>query len=125
VGAQPGLALLHVPRTHDPSFSSLEGGRFDEAEPIEVEVSTVDREVEAAGLEPTVVKIDVEGRELDVVAGMERTLALRPAVLVEVSERSARALERRLGGYEGLCVGRRLEPLVRGRGIFNAIFLPR
>src|SRR5215204_1555377 len=70
VGDAPATALLHVPTTPDPSFSSLAGGRFAEGEPIDVEVTTVDAEVEAAGLRPSVVKIDVEGGELAVVGGM-------------------------------------------------------
>jgi FkbM family methyltransferase len=124
-GDAPGRALLHVPATPDPSFSSLEPGRFAEGEPIDVEVTTVDAEVAAAGLRPAVVKIDVEGGELQVVGGMSGTIAAhRPVVLVEVSESSARELARRLDGYSGFRVGRRLEPLESGRGLFNALFVP-
>ena len=126
VGDAPGSALLHVPRTPDPSFSSLAAGRFAEGEPVDVEVTTVDAEVEAAGLRPSVVKIDVEGGELAVVGGMERTLERhRPVLLVEVNEASARELARRLGDYSGFRVGRRLEPLESGRGLFNALFVPQ
>jgi FkbM family methyltransferase len=125
VGDAPGAALLHVPMTPDPSFSSLAGGRFAEGEPIDVEVTTVDSEVEAAGLAPSVVKIDVEGGELAVVAGMQRTLDRhRPVLLVEVNEASARELAGKLDGYSGFRVGRGLEPLESGRGLFNALFLP-
>ncbi len=124
--ANPGRAQLHVPRTPDPSFSSLGGGRFSEADPIDVEVTTVDAEVEALRLRPTVVKIDVEGAELDVIAGMTRTLREhRPTLLVEVSEESARELMRRLEGYSGFRVGATLEPLESGRGLFNALFVPQ
>jgi FkbM family methyltransferase len=124
---KPGRATLHVPATPDPSFSSLAGGRFAEGQPVEVDVTTVDREVETLELRPTVVKIDVEGGEVDVVAGMERTLrAHRPVLLVEVSEESARELARRLDGYSGFRVTRRgLAPLDSGRGLFNALFLPQ
>lgn len=123
--AAPGRAQLHVPATPDPSFSSLEPGRFAEGAPVEVEVTTVDDEVEVHGLRPTLVKIDVEGRELDVVAGMARTLAAhRPTLLVEVGEESARELQRRLPGYSGR-VARSLEPLDAGRGLFNALFAPQ
>jgi len=126
VGDAPGAALLHVPRTPDPSFSSLAGGRFAEGEPIEVEVTTVDAEVEAAGLQPTVVKVDVEGGELAVVGGMQRTLDRhRPVLLVEVNQETARELARRLDGYSGFRVGRALEPLESGRGLFNALFVPQ
>jgi FkbM family methyltransferase len=124
--AEPGRAVLHVPDTHDPSFSSLDEGRFAEGEPVEVEVTTVDDEVNRAALHPTVVKIDVEGGELDVVEGMKHTLAVyRPVLLVEVSKESARKLARRLEGYSGFRVGRRLERLESGRGLFNALFVPQ
>jgi Met-10+ like-protein len=93
---------------------------------VEVDVSTVDREVEAARLEPRVVKIDVEGGELDVVAGMTQTLEAKPVLLVEVSEANAAELAQRLEGYEGFRVARgSLEPLETGSGLFNALFLPR
>jgi FkbM family methyltransferase len=122
-----GEAVLHVPATPDPSFSSLEGGRFAEGEPVAVGATTVDREVGALGLRPAVVKIDVEGAELAVVAGMERTLEARPALLVEVGESSGAELERKLAerGYRAYRVGRRLAPGLAGRpGLFNALFDP-
>ena len=46
-------------------------------------------------------------------------------LLVEVNEASARELARRLEGYSGFRVGRGLEPLESGRGLFNALFLPQ
>jgi FkbM family methyltransferase len=123
-----GETVLHVPATPDPSFSSLEAGRFAEGEPVAVEVTTVDREVEARGLRPAVVKVDVEGGELGVVAGMERMLELRAALLVEVDPESGAELERRLTprGYRAFRVGRRgLEPGLAGAtGLFNAAYLP-
>jgi FkbM family methyltransferase len=127
VADAPGRTLLHVPASADPSFSSLEPGRFVEGTPVPVDVTTVDAEVEAAGLEPSLVKIDVEGGELAVVAGMSRTLEARPAVLVEVGPRSAPELERDFGarGYRGYRIGRRLDPgLGRAEGLFHALFLP-
>jgi FkbM family methyltransferase len=124
--AAPGRAQLHVPRTPDPSFSSLGAGRFAEGAPVDVEVTTVDAEVEAHRLQPTFVKIDVEGEEVDVVAGMTRTIAEHgPRLLVEVNAESARELARLLDGYSGFRVGRRLEPLESGRGLFNALFVPQ
>jgi FkbM family methyltransferase len=126
VADEPGRALLHVPATADPSFSSLEAGRFAEGDPVDVEVTTVDAEVAHAGLHPTVVKIDVEGGEVRVVEGMKRTITVyRPAILVEVTEDSARELARLLEGYSGFRVGRGLDPLESGRGLFNALFLPQ
>jgi hypothetical protein len=74
------------------------------------------------------VKIDVEGGELDVVAGMTRVLALRPLLIVEVSESSGAELERRLAadGYDAFRIaGRKLAPGLRGSGLFNAVFRSR
>ena len=121
----PGTAALHVPETADPSFSSLVGGRFAEGESVDVDVTTVDAAVAEHGLRPAAVKIDVEGREVDVVRGMAATVeAFRPVVLVEVSEESAPEVRRLLPNYVGHRVGRRLEPLETGRGLFNALFVP-
>jgi FkbM family methyltransferase len=125
VGDAAGEAVLHVPATPDPSFSSLEPGRFAEGEPISVEVTTVDAEVEALGLRPALVKVDVEGGELAVIAGLERTLDARPPLLVEVSQETGPELERRLAplGYRAFRVGRHLQPGLAGRpGLFNALF---
>jgi hypothetical protein len=123
-----GETVLHVPATPDPSFSSLEAGRFAEGEPVRVETTTVDAAVREHGLRPAVVKIDVEGGELRVVAGMEETLELRPALLVEVDPESGAELERRLAarGYQAYRIGRRgLEPGLAGAGgLFNAAYLP-
>ena len=126
VADRAGHALLHVPASPDPSFSSLSGGRFAEGEPVHVAVTTVDTEVARLELRPTVVKVDVEGGELGVVRGMERTLRdHRPVLLVEASEESARELARRLERYSAFRVGRVLEPLESGRGLFNALFVPQ
>lgn len=120
-----GEAMLHVPASPDPSFSSLERGRFREGEPLVVPVTTVDAAVAEHGLSPAVVKIDVEGGEVAVVRGMAETLSsARPTVLVEVSEKSASEVRQLCAGYRGFRVGRRLEPLETGRGLFNALFVP-
>jgi FkbM family methyltransferase len=127
-GAAPGETVLHVPATPDPSFSSLEAGRFSEGEPIPVPLTTVDAEVEKAGLEPAVVKIDVEGGELQVVAGMSRVLERTPLLIVEVSESSGAELERQLAerGYDAYRVrGRKLTRGLAGSGLFNAVFRSR
>lgn len=125
VGDEPGEATLHVPATPDPSFSSLEGGRFVEGEAVRVPVTTVDASVAEHALAPAVVKIDVEGHEAEVVGGMAETLAtFRPMVLVEVSENSAPKVRQLCANYRGYRVGRRLEPLETGRGLFNAMFVP-
>ena len=88
---------------------------------------TLDDAVAEHGLRPAVVKIDVEGGELDVLRGATRTLAdAQPVLLVEVSEQSGRDVERLLRDYRAFRVERRrlVEGLAGGRGLFNAVFLP-
>lgn len=65
------------PSSHHPSFrAGAETGARS---------STIDEVVEAAGLRPTFVKVDVEGAESFVLAGMRRTLERhRPVVMLEV-----------------------------------------
>jgi FkbM family methyltransferase len=125
-GAAAGRATLHVPASADPSFSSLEGERFAEGEPVDVEVTTVDAAVREHGLRPSFVKVDVEGLEVDVVRGMSETVAeFRPVLLVEVNEQSAPEVQRSLPGYRGARVTRRgLSALTGGTGLFNALFRP-
>ena len=124
--ASPGRATLHVPETDDPSFSSLEGDRFAEGAPVEVDVTTVDAGVRENGLRPSFVKIDVEGREVDVVQGMSETVrTFRPVLLVEVNERSAPKVERLLPGYRAERITRRgLSSLSGATGLFNGLFRP-
>ena len=124
--AREGLATLHVPETDDPSFSSLEGERFAEGTPVEVEATTVDATVRSHGLRPSFVKVDVEGREVDVLQGMsEMVREFRPVLLVEVNERTAPEVERLLPGYRAERMTRRgLTPLAEGSGLFNALFRP-
>jgi len=126
-GAAAGHAVLHVPATADSSFSSLEPGRFADAEPLEVETTTVDEQVTEHALAPSFLKVDVEGREVDVLRGATETLArFRPTVLVEVSERTAPEVQRLLHGYGAsrIAGGRVFSGLAGGRGLFNALFRP-
>ncbi len=125
---EPGTARLHVPTTYDPSFSSLQERDFDEGEAVEVDLTTVDAEVERLGFVPAFVKVDVEGNEVRVVHGMERTLDAGPVVLCEVGPESAAEVERLLvaRGFSAYRVaGRRVVPgVAEGTGWFNALFLP-
>jgi FkbM family methyltransferase len=125
-GAGAGRATLHVPASDDPSFSSLEGDRFAEGAPVEVEVTTVDDAVAARALRPSFVKVDVEGREVDVLRGTSKTVEeFRPVLLVEVNERSAAEAQQLLPGYRAERVTRRgLSSLAGGAGLFNALFTP-
>jgi len=81
-----------------------------------VQVTTLDLEVEALGLAPSVLKIDVEGAEWDVLRGAQQTLrnfhprislSLHPQALTKKGERPEDVLAW-LGtlGYEARIVGR-------------------
>ncbi len=53
---------------------------------VEVEISTIDKEIAVGRAAPQFIKIDVESHELGVLKGAERTLAeVRPAMIIEVS----------------------------------------
>ena len=129
VSDRAGEAVLHVPSTSDPSYSSLGEGRFAEGEPVAVETTTLDDAAMSRGLTPAFVKIDVEGGELAVLDGATQTLEARPVLLVEVGAESGRTLEERLGGlgYTAYAIRRRgLEDgLGSATGTFNALFVPR
>jgi FkbM family methyltransferase len=124
-----GEAVLHVPASFDRSWSSLDEGKYEEGRPVTVTAARLDDELSRHGLRPALVKIDVEGHELRVLEGMERTLDDRPAILCEVSERTAADAWDMLTrlGYESYRVRRtRLEPGLGSstEGIFNVFFVP-
>lgn len=125
----PGSAVLHVPTSPDAAWSSLLGGGFAEGVPVDVETSTVDREVERLGLAPSVVKIDVEGHELAVLAGAAGTIERhRPVVICEVSAHTALAVAERAKtlGYTVYRVSARrvTHGIGTPSGIFNTILVP-
>ena len=126
---RPGTAVLHVPTSSDASWSSLQGGGFAEGAPIDVETTTVDREVERLGLVPSLIKIDVEGHELVVLAGAAGTLERhRPAVICEVGQDTALAVAERAEalGYTVYRARHRHATLGVGTpgGIFNVVLVP-
>ena len=107
VGAAPGLMRMPVPDHQVPaSFGSLElrdsPTREDIGQPLSyheddmdlVEVVTIDmHDFDRLDL----IKVDVEGMELDVIAGAEQTLArCRPMLLIETVKIDAAVLRTRL-----------------------------
>lgn len=125
----PGTAVLHVPTSPDASWSSLQGGRFAEGVPVEIETTTVDREVERLGLVPSLIKIDVEGHELAVLAGAAGTCERhRPAVIRELGQDTALAVAERAEalGYTVYSARHRHATLGVGTpgGIFNVVLVP-
>jgi FkbM family methyltransferase len=87
VSATPGRAELHA-HEHTTMWSLLETGR--QGQPVEV--VTLDQLAGELGA-PQLVKIDVEGAEVDVLRGGERLLGgeARPALLVEFTDERALA----------------------------------
>jgi FkbM family methyltransferase len=91
VGAAPGTATLNVTehannsslrRPHD-AQDAMYGDGFRVRDEVEVEVTTLDELVGDAVAD--VVKIDVQGLEIDVLRGGERTLERARAVLLETN----------------------------------------
>jgi FkbM family methyltransferase len=112
----------------DTAWSTLREGWLAGSEPVEVEATTLDSEVDRLGLEPAFVKVDVEGHEVDVLRGGAATIAAkRPVVLCEVGPETGVGVEELLPGYRGYRVlPRRLErPWGPVEGLVNVLFVPR
>jgi FkbM family methyltransferase len=82
VGARSGGANFVLSR--DPDTSHLSSDRISHENVVEVDLVTVDEFVTRNSLRVTAMKIDVEGFDIDVVAGARQTLrAQAPLVLTE------------------------------------------
>jgi FkbM family methyltransferase len=87
LGERPGV--LKLIRSEAETFSATPSARGYAVEgahkEVEVKVDTLDSFLARENLSPDVIKIDVEGAELDVLRGATETLRkMRPKVLVEV-----------------------------------------
>jgi FkbM family methyltransferase len=84
-GPEGTAEFLHV--TNDPGYSGLKERDYPTAPDFErliVKTRVLDDLVEAHGLAPRLIKIDVEGAELGVLRGARRTIAKhRPVIVVE------------------------------------------
>lgn len=91
LGSTPSRQLLHVTAAADSSslLSVAAAARvrpaLQETETVEVDVLVGDDALPGPFEKPLLVKLDVQGAELDVLAGMPKLLAVADAVLVEVS----------------------------------------
>lgn len=88
VGSQSGTAPLLLTRHPGGATLSTADAPGDATTAIEVPVASLDALVEERRVEPpTVVKIDVEGLELEVLAGMAHILEVhRPTVIFELDD---------------------------------------
>jgi FkbM family methyltransferase len=106
LGSAPAIATFHVPKARGFSFSQLaslnepspeelasdlreRGFSFVTASNLEIEKREVEvRTLDSFNLHPDVIKIDVEGAELEVLKGGQNTIAQsRPTLLIEERER--------------------------------------
>jgi FkbM family methyltransferase len=84
VSDHEGVGRFYVSAKSDASSSLTEGFRTAK-EVLEVPLITVDGFVDSTGLRPTVLKIDVEQHEPQVLAGAVETLSrFRPIVVIEI-----------------------------------------
>ncbi len=80
LGAEPGVGVLSP--SANPSMARLARAGTEGAAPVEV--TTLDRWCGESGARPNVIKIDVEGAELDVLTGAAETLHRhRPWLIIE------------------------------------------
>jgi FkbM family methyltransferase len=142
LGSEPGRASLFLPKRKDSGFNSMKPSDDLRAssDEIEVEISTLDEYISRRSI-PRVdlIKIDVEGGELNVLKGGAHLLAGegRPAILAEVEDERTepwgyeaaeivRALEE--AGYRWFLPrpGGRLEPFETQRARFshNLVAMP-
>lgn len=102
VGRAAGVATLHLAVHPGGAVLASAGAPPDAAGTIEVPVVVLDELVETGALPPPdLVKIDVEGAEEDVLAGLRRTIERHhPALLIEVDGPAAADLEARVGAFD-------------------------
>lgn len=101
VGREAGTATLNLARHPGGAVLASAGVPPDAAGTIDVPVVVLDELVERGELAPpTLVKIDVEGAEEAVLAGLYRTLeAHHPAVVLEVDDPTPEGMEARVTGF--------------------------
>ncbi len=107
VGATAGMAELNIARHIGGAMLASIGAPPDRRGSVEVEVVVIDDFIHDRRLRPpTLVKIDVEGAELDVLRGMVRTLRVHgPVLIVELDDATAPGLEAKTAALADLLRG--------------------
>lgn len=97
VGERSGSASLILSRHIGGATLASKGAPQDATGEIEVAVTTLDDAIADRGLRPpSLIKIDVEGAELEVLRGMTDTLAIhRPPILYEIDDATPEGLARK------------------------------
>lgn len=95
VGAAHGVTELNLARHIGGAMLASVGAPPDWRGSVDVEVVALDGFIDAMGLRPpSLIKIDVEGAEMDVLRGLTRTLeANAPVMIIELDDLDAAALE--------------------------------
>jgi len=91
LGDSNGKSTLYVPNVEAiPTSSSLDRGFYQDHSEIDIKIVTMDYFVKTNNISRIdVVKIDVEGRELDVLLGMKATIEdMRPFIICEILSRT-------------------------------------
>jgi FkbM family methyltransferase len=126
-GSAPGRDRLLL--VEDLSWSHLEsrGPHPRATDSVEVEIVAIDDLVAGGDIRPPqLVKIDVEGSEVDVLAGMRRTIEEhRPAIVCELHDTAAAFVETmdRLGYATSNLEGK--QPVLEAPGDVHALAVPR
>jgi len=104
IGAAPGRAVLRLTKHPGGATIASDADAQEVTETIDVEVASLDALVDDGSLPPPdVVKIDVEGSELDALVGMSRTVAeRRPSIVVELDAASPDRLASKRAEVEAL-----------------------
>ncbi|MGQ0679418.1 MAG: FkbM family methyltransferase [Actinomycetota bacterium] len=97
VAGTSGRQLLQLSAHPGGAILAAVGTAPDALETLEVEAATLDDLIASGRIQPpTMVKIDVEGAELDVLSGMAATIRSHgPAVICELDDRNQAILERK------------------------------
>ncbi|MDB5251047.1 MAG: methyltransferase FkbM [Flaviaesturariibacter sp.] len=84
-----GTALFYIqPQRYSVSFEASVVNKYENASSVTVRTTTIDAYCRSHGLGPAFIKIDVEGFEMEVLAGGEQLLSsVKPVMLIEIEER--------------------------------------
>ncbi len=124
---EAGFAKLAVLHEEGSGWSTLSSkSELPPIAQLDVRTTTVDAEVARYRLEPSFVKIDVEGWELAVLRGMTQTLARRPVICCELGVETAVPVAKQLEPreYVALRVDRRRLVRRLAAGWSNVFFVP-
>lgn len=108
LGRRSGQAELALAAYSGGAVLAEVGTPPDRAGMMTVALASIDDLVDVAGLAPpALVKIDVEGAELEVLMGMERTLAThRPVLLCEIDDAEPAGLQRKQAAVQAWLLSR-------------------